>query len=60
MIKGQRNDDSPAYQENWKRPSSEEWVRTFAIITTNSNELVSAIHNRMRVISAPKDYTRWL
>ena len=46
--------------ENWKRPGSEEWVRTFAIITTNSNELVSAIHDRMPVIIAPEDYTRWL
>ena len=36
--------------ENWKRPETEEWVRTFAIITTNSNELVSAIHDRMPVI----------
>ena len=46
--------------ENWKRPGSEEWVRTFAIITTNSNELVSAIHDRMPVIIAPEEYTRWL
>ena len=46
--------------ENWKRPETEEWVRTFAIITTNSNELVSAIHDRMPVIIAPEDYTRWL
>jgi putative SOS response-associated peptidase YedK len=46
--------------ENWKRPRSDAWVRTFAIITTNSNELVSAIHDRMPVIIAPEDYTRWL
>ena len=46
--------------ENWKRPGSDEWVRTFAIITTNSNELVDAIHDRMPVIIAPEDYTRWL
>ena len=46
--------------ENWKRPETEEWVRTFAIITTDSNELVNAIHDRMPVIIAPEDYTRWL
>ena len=46
--------------ENWKRPETEEWLRTFAIITTNSNELVNAIHDRMPVIIAPEDYTRWL
>ena len=46
--------------ENWKRPGSEEWVRTFAIITTNSDELVGTIHDRMPVIIAPEEYTRWL
>ena len=39
---------------------TEEWLRTFAIITTNSNELVNAIHDRMPVIIAPEDYARWL
>ena len=28
-----------ALWENWKDPSSGEWVRTFAIITTDANEL---------------------
>jgi putative SOS response-associated peptidase YedK len=46
--------------ENWKRPESQDWVRTFAIITTNSNGLVGAIHDRMPVIIAPENYTRWL
>jgi putative SOS response-associated peptidase YedK len=46
--------------ENRQRPESEEWLRTFAIITTNSNELVSAIHDRMPVIISAEDYTRWL
>jgi putative SOS response-associated peptidase YedK len=35
-------------------------LRTFAIITTDANELVAAIHNRMPLILAPSDYTRWL
>src|SRR4051812_18857534 len=33
--------------ENWKDPSTGEWVRTFAVITTNANELVAEIHDRM-------------
>ena len=37
-----------------------EWIRTFAIITTDSNELVGEIHDRMPVILAPADYARWL
>jgi putative SOS response-associated peptidase YedK len=35
-------------------------VDTFAIITTDPNELAATIHNRMPVILEPKDYTRWL
>jgi putative SOS response-associated peptidase YedK len=46
--------------ENWKEPASGEWNRTFAIITTDANELVAAIHDRMPVILAPSDYDRWL
>jgi len=34
--------------ENWKDPTSGEWVRTFAIITTDANELGAEIHNRTR------------
>jgi putative SOS response-associated peptidase YedK len=46
--------------ENWKEPASGDWIRTFAIITTNSNELVADIHDRMPVVLAPPDYVRWL
>jgi putative SOS response-associated peptidase YedK len=35
-------------------------VRTFTIITTTANDLVSAIHDRMPVILHPDDYDRWL
>jgi putative SOS response-associated peptidase YedK len=46
--------------ENWKDPSSGEWIRTFAVITTNANALVADIHDRMPVILAPAGYGRWL
>jgi putative SOS response-associated peptidase YedK len=46
--------------ENWKDPASGEWVRTFAIITTEANELVADIHDRMPAILAPEDFARWL
>jgi putative SOS response-associated peptidase YedK len=35
-------------------------VRTFALIATTSNTLVSQIHDRMPVILHPDDYDRWL
>jgi putative SOS response-associated peptidase YedK len=46
--------------ENWKDPTSGGWLRTFAIITTEANELVAEIHDRMPLIPAPSDYDRWL
>ena len=46
--------------KNWKQPASGEWIRTFAIVTTDANELVAQIHDRMPVILAPPDYTPWL
>jgi putative SOS response-associated peptidase YedK len=30
---------------------SGEWIRTFAIIATNANELIAEIHDRMPLIS---------
>ena len=41
--------------ENWKEPTSGEWIRTFAIITTDANELVAEIHDRMPLILAPDE-----
>src|SRR6516164_521484 len=46
--------------ENWKDPASGEWIRTFAVITTDANKLVAEIHDRMPAILAPEGYTRWL
>ena len=46
--------------ENCKDPTSGEWVRTFAIITTDANDLVGDIHDRMPLILARGDYARWL
>ena len=40
--------------------ASGKWLRTFAIITTDANELVANIHDRMPVILAPSDYAQWL
>ncbi|HEY7244101.1 MAG TPA: SOS response-associated peptidase [Xanthobacteraceae bacterium] len=46
--------------ENWKDSGSGEWIRTFAIITTEANSLVAGIHDRMPAILPPSDYPRWL
>jgi putative SOS response-associated peptidase YedK len=46
--------------ENWKSPVSGQWVRTFCIITTPANVMVSRIHDRMPLILASADLERWL
>lgn len=49
-----------AIWEGWKRPGTDEWVRTFAVITTTTNEMMAQIHDRMPVIIPPESYDRWL
>lgn len=39
---------------------SPQWLQSFAIITTDANEAMAPIHDRMPVILHPKDYDRWL
>ena len=45
--------------ENWKSPAGE-WVRSFAIVTTEPNELCAQLHNRMPVVLAPDAWPTWL
>ena len=49
-----------ALWENWQDPATREWVRTFVVLTTPSNDLVSRIHDRMPAILNPAGYERWL
>ena len=43
----------------WKQPDGG-WLLSYAIITTDPNELTATVHNRMPVILRPADYDRWL
>jgi putative SOS response-associated peptidase YedK len=45
--------------ERWQSADGAE-IRTAAIITTEPNELMASIHNRMPVILQPESYSRWL
>jgi putative SOS response-associated peptidase YedK len=49
-----------AVWESWQRPSTEGWVRSFAVVTCPANELMAEIHDRMPVIVPPESYDRWL
>jgi len=46
--------------ENWKDPTTQEWVRTFAIVTTKPNEVLAPLHDRMPVILESLNYDTWL
>jgi putative SOS response-associated peptidase YedK len=46
--------------ENWKDPKTNEWVRTFTILTTQPNDVIAPLHDRMPVILAADGYDRWL
>ncbi len=37
-----------------------QWLQSFTIITTDANEIMAPVHNRMPVIGHPKDFARWL
>jgi len=45
--------------DEWQSPDGGS-IRTCTIITTEPNELMSTLHNRMPVILDPKDYEAWL
>lgn len=44
--------------ERWSHPAGT--VESFTILTTDANELVARVHDRMPVIIAPEHYGRWL
>ena len=46
--------------DRWRSKDRKTVLESFAITTTEANELMSAMHDRMPVILLPRDYERWL
>ena len=46
--------------ETWKDKVTGETKETYTVITTDPNELMEPLHNRMPVVLAPNDYERWM
>jgi len=46
--------------EHWNEKETGETIESCTIITTEPNELMKSVHNRMPVILEPKDYDLWL
>lgn len=59
-----RPDDEPygfaGLWEEWRRPESDDVLRSCTIITTSANEVVGNLHDRMPVILPPPAFERWL
>ncbi len=46
--------------ERWRDPVTGEPLLTFTVITTDPNELIESMHDRMPVIIEERNYERWL
>jgi putative SOS response-associated peptidase YedK len=46
--------------ETWKDKATGETKETYTIITTDPNEVMTGLHDRMPVSLHPKDYERWV
>ena len=46
--------------EAWRAKDDGEWLITCAILTTEPNDLLAPIHDRMPVIIRPEDYRAWV
>lgn len=44
----------------WKNPKTEQWERTFAVITGEPNEIMQPVHDRMTTFLEPRDYAEYL
>ncbi len=45
--------------EHWQGPGGEE-IESCTLLTTEANELMAPLHDRMPVILSPGDYARWM
>jgi putative SOS response-associated peptidase YedK len=46
--------------ESWRDPASQSWLRTFTILTTDANETVAPVHDRMPVVLPRDRLDDWL
>lgn len=44
----------------WKNPKTDQWERTFAVITGEPNQVMLPIHDRLTTILDPRDYEEYL
>ncbi len=59
-IPGQQPFGMAGLWQIWKNPKTNQWERTFAVLTGEPNELVEPIHDRMTTFLEPRDYAEYL
>ncbi len=59
-IPGQEPFGMAAVWKLWKNPKTDQWERTFAILTGDPNELIATVHDRMTTFIEPRDYAEYL
>lgn len=59
-ISGQEPFGMAGLWKLWKNPKTDQWERTFAVITGEPNELMQPIHERMTTFLEARDYAEYL
>jgi putative SOS response-associated peptidase YedK len=44
----------------WRDPKTGKWENCFAVVTSDPNTKLAAIHDRQAVILEPREYAEWL
>jgi putative SOS response-associated peptidase YedK len=60
IVTGQEPFGMAGLWKLWKNPKTDQWERTFAVITAEPNELMAPIHDRMTAFLERRDYARYL
>jgi len=60
VIPGQEPFGIAGVWKPWKNPKTDQWERTFAVITGEPNDLIQPIHHRLTTILDPREYEEYL
>jgi putative SOS response-associated peptidase YedK len=59
-ISGQEPFGMAGVWKLWKNPNTDQWEKTFAVLTGEPNEVMAPIHDRMTTFLQPRDYEEYL
>lgn len=59
-LPGQHPFGMAAIWKLWKNPKTDQWEKTFAVLTGEPNEVMAPIHDRMTTFLEPSDYDEYL